>query len=1034
MFGSKSVRTRSMSVALLLGLASVMMVGAARRADAQYFGQNKVNYQTFKWSTMHTEHFDIYYYPAESLAVADAARMAERWYVRHSLAMRDTFTKKPIVLYADDPAFQQNNVVGYLPEEVGGVTEPSRSRALMPFTGAYWDDNHVLGHELVHVFQFDVAGAQRGGLSNVERLPQWSIEGMAEYLSLGRRDPNTTMFLRDAALRNDLPRIKKLNSPKYFAYRYGEAMWAFIGGTFGDSVIPTIYRASLRSGLEPAVRAVLGMTTDSLSKLWIASIKTQLLPDAKTRTLPQDLGRQPFGKLSLNTFDLAPELSPDGSKIALIRFRGLPFQDLLVADATTGKVLHHLTSPNSNPHFDVLSWTNSSGSWSPDSKRIAVPAFENGRVEIEIFNVDKGLDERRIRIPGVGQVLGIAWSPDGAQLAVSGMSGGWSDLYLYDLRTKATKQFEHNRYAHLMPTWSPDGHTLAFMTDSGAPTNMDLLEFRPFQIALMDMTSPDHPTRLLPLFGGSAKNINPQFSPDGQSLFFVADPDGIPDVYRTNLQTGAITRVTRVATAITGLTYESPALSVSRLTGRMVFDVFQGPGQSYSIHELEANQATGAGINQVVDTSSTQGMLPPAVHDVITERISNPRLGLPVQREFAVSPYRPAFQLDGIATAGVGVAFGGPFGTGAGGGVAFQFGDELEDHIIAATIQASGQIQDIGGQAVYINQSHRWNYGVAISHLPYLQLGTAAFDTVLVSANGTKSHATLLQEQYLYTYYEQLNLFGYYPLSMTRRFELSGGFTYLHYGLRADEYIEEQNGSVFFVGQQVPLPTPPGFSLFQTSAAYVVDYSNFGFTSPIAGGRYRLEVDPYFGQLNFVAENVDYRRYFFANPFTVAFRINQYGRWGKDAEDPRLSPVYIGDPYFIRGYDITTFNANECPSLFTGVGSCPLLNRLLGSRMAVANIEVRIPLLGVPQFGLINFPYLPTEIAPFLDGGLAWSSTSHVALTLNPNDPRNIPVFSAGVAARVNILGYIVGEFYVARPFQRPGVGNQYGFVILPGW
>jgi outer membrane protein assembly factor BamA len=166
----------------------------------------------------------------------------------------------------------------------------------------------------------------------------------------------------------------------------------------------------------------------------------------------------------------------------------------------------------------------------------------------------------------------------------------------------------------------------------------------------------------------------------------------------------------------------------------------------------------------------------------------------------------------------------------------------------------------------------------------------------------------------------------------------------------------------------------------------------------------------------------------------VAFRINQYGRWGKDAEDPRLSPVYIGDPYFIRGYDITTFNANECPSLYTGTGSCPLLSRLLGSRMAVANVELRIPLFGVPQYGLINFPYLPTEIAPFLDGGLAWSSASTVALTLNPNDSRDIPVFSAGVAARVNILGYIVGEFYLAHPFQRPGVGNQFGFVILPGW
>ena len=75
-----------------------------------------------------------------------------------------------------------------------------------------------------------------------------------------------------------------------------------------------------------------------------------------------------------------------------------------------------------------------------------------------------------------------------------------------------------------------------------------------------------------------------------------------------------------------------------------------------------------------------------------------------MQREFAVSPYRPALQLNGIATAGVGVAFGGPFWNGRGGRCGVQFGDELEDHMIAATIQASGQIQDIGGQAVYIDQ------------------------------------------------------------------------------------------------------------------------------------------------------------------------------------------------------------------------------------------------------------------------------------------------------------------------------------------
>ena len=409
--------------------------------------------------------------------------------------------------------------------------------------------------------------------------------------------------------------------------------------------------------------------------------------------------------------------------------------------------------------------------------------------------------------------------------------------------------------------------------------------------------------------------------------------------------------------------------------------------------------------------------------------------GLPSEHEFPTSPYRSDFALDGIGTAGVGVAFGGPAGTGAAGGVAFQFGDELENNILAATVQASGYIQDIGGQLVFLNQTHRWNFGVAVSHIPYLQLGSFAYDTTIVNPDNSETPAQVLQQEYLRTYYEQLQLFAQYPFSSTRRFELGGGYTYLHYGLNADRYLIFQDGQIDQIGQNVGLPVPPGLSLFQATAAYVGDYSNFGFTSPVAGARYRLEADPTFGSLSFLSATADYRRYFLVKQYTFAFRAFHYGRYGGGADDARLSPIYLGDPYFIRGYDVNSFSASECSALVTGIGTCPALNKLLGSKIAVVNAEFRIPLLGVSQFGLINFPYLPTEIAPFFDGGLAWTNTQRPVFTLNPNDPRPAtPVFSAGVTARFNILGYVVAEVYYAYPFQRPGAGGQFGFQILPGW
>ena len=95
--------------------------------------------------------------------------------------------------------------------------------------------------------------------------------------------------------------------------------------------------------------------------------------------------------------------------------------------------------------------------------------------------------------------------------------------------------------------------------------------------------------------------------------------------------------------------------------------------------------------------------------------------------------------------------------------------------------------------------------------------------------------------------------------------------------------------------------------------------------------------------------------------------------------------------------------------------------------------EFRIPLLGVPEYGLINFPYLPLTLSPFIDAGEAWSRGETPTLNINSAKFRT-PVVSAGLSARVNLLGYAIIEAYWARPFQRPGKGWVYGLQLAPGW
>ena len=50
------------------------------------------------------------------------------------------------------------------------------------------------------------------------------------------------------------------------------------------------------------------------------------------------------------------------------------------------------------------------------------------------------------------------------------------------------------------------------------------------------------------------------------------------------------------------------------------------------------------------------------------------------------------------------------------------------------------------------------------------------------------------------------------------------------------------------------------------------------------------------------------------------------------------------------------------------------------------------------------------------------------------NSSKRVPVFSTGISARMNVLGYLVLEAYYAYPFQRPEKGAHFGFVLSPGW
>src|SRR6266571_6675504 len=266
--------------ALLFSIFSLALL--ASTANAQYFGRNKVQWERFDFKILKTEHFDIYYYDREADVVNDMGRMAERWYTRLSKTFNHTFGHKPIVLYANPADFQQTTTTPeIIGQGTGGFTDPFMNRVVLPLTGDYAENDHVIGHELVHVFQFDVAASMVNNRRrfNLEIMPLWIVEGMAEYFSKGRIDPLTAMWIRDATIHDRLPDYKKLTrDPRYFPYRYGEALLAYIGGRFGDDAVVRLFLAAGLAGPESAFDRALGIPARQIFTDWQESAREMYNP------------------------------------------------------------------------------------------------------------------------------------------------------------------------------------------------------------------------------------------------------------------------------------------------------------------------------------------------------------------------------------------------------------------------------------------------------------------------------------------------------------------------------------------------------------------------------------------------------------------------------------------------------------------------------------------------------------------------------------------------------------------------------------
>ncbi|HEV7704070.1 MAG TPA: BamA/TamA family outer membrane protein, partial [Gemmatimonadaceae bacterium] len=395
---------------------------------------------------------------------------------------------------------------------------------------------------------------------------------------------------------------------------------------------------------------------------------------------------------------------------------------------------------------------------------------------------------------------------------------------------------------------------------------------------------------------------------------------------------------------------------------------------------------------------------------------------LPDTNQFKQYKYHIRFSPDFVARPTVGYSRDN-FGNGVFGGTAISLSDMVGNNHLAFALSINGRLADAQGLAVYTNLSHRLQYAVGYSQQPYYFGEGSQFVT--------NDDGSITEQDVIARYLDrEAFVMGIYPLNRFSRFEVGLNFADLERSFLVFSTPFDQVGNQIGDTQQQELDGSSKYYV-EPSLSFVSDNTLFGYTGPIYGRRYRFGVTPAIGQFKWIGLLGDYRRYdaILFSYLTIATRLTANLSYGRDADSLQK---YLGYSDLIRGYDDQSFaitNGN-CPATVQNSQRC---NRLLGSKVAFGNIELRFPLVRGGLAGAIPLP--PIEGAFFYDAGTTWFNGQKVEFKRDSQDnPANVRslLTSYGFGLRVNLFNYVILRWDYAIPQDSPGRHGFWQFSLYP--
>ena len=841
---------------LILLACSAYLLGWCLPSSAQfYFGKNKIQYTDFQWRVMKTDHFEVYFYAQEKELAEAAVAMAERAYQDLSARFHQSLSKPiPLILYSAHNYFQQTNTIPYLlPEGVGGFMEFFKGRVVLPFDGSYARLEHVIRHELVHVFTL---AKIRTVLRDHEKFqyhipPLWMLEGLAEYWSTDW-DAQAEMIMRDAVISGNLVPLEQMYriNGTFQMYKEGQSALAFIAERYGEDKILSLFENWWKEKkFARVLEATLGEPLEEIDRQWRYSLKKKYYPLMRDHDMPRQIAR----RLTFEGSNVKPAVCPAGifdQEAVVFMSDRMGYQAVyLLTSVEDGGQERRLIRGERSPEFESLHLLRSKLDISSEGLLALISKSRETDV-LHIWDLESQRIVRTFQFPDLIALSSPSWSPGGERLVFSAADRrGHVNLYLVDAETGRLQALTDDLYDDREPDWSPDGRSIAFSSDR---SSWGQEGFRNLYLYHLERG------RIEPITSGRQNDYAPCWSPDGRRIAFSSDREKVFNLYIRDLD-GPPAEACRITNILTGA-FDPVWLPDG---GGLIFSAFSEG--CFQLYHLEVPDSTGSSRPALASAAPFPDSLksdPPLLASSQQGRWRPEKLS--ARQAPALARYRKRLSLDIAQSA---ISYDPVFGVG--GGFQMALTDMLGNHQYYFLINNTASdrrdfLSSFNFGFSYFNLSGRTNYGGGAFHF-----------------------VDDYYDDYYGWYYER-QYGGFvtlsHPFSKYHRAEIST----LVKGSDKENYDSGKSRSTILASHYLSL---------------IKDTSLWGPVGPVDGSRMKLSLgltwEPRTGRTFNRALLVDLRHYFrlsrrLCHAVRVAGRISQ-------GLEPQI--FYMGGSWDMRGYE-----------------------------------------------------------------------------------------------------------------------------------